>query len=147
MRNKFGTRQILLRSKQQAETAIQLIGNLPLDQEQPLEILIREQVKQRGTDQNSLYWKRVGDIAEQGWLQGRQYSKDVWHQYLAKYEMPEEIVTKDGEIRSKWESLPDGTQTVISTARLSKGCFADYTAIVESFGASLGVRFQEKSYG
>lgn len=144
MRNKFGTRQILLRSKQQAETAIQLISNLPLDQDQPLEILIREQVKQRGIDQNGLYFRRVRDIAEQGWFEGRQYSTDVWHQYLAKYEMPEEIVTKDGEVRSKWESLPDGTQAVISTTRLSKGCFAEYAAIVEAFGASLGVRFSAR---
>lgn len=147
MRQKFQTRQFLLRSESQVNGLICVLKNIPLDAANPLEAIIREQVKQRGPDQNSLYWKRVGDIAEQGWLEGRQYSKDVWHQYLAKYEMPEEITTKDGEIRSKWESLPDGTRTVISTTRLSKGCFAEYTAIVEAFGASLGVRFQEKSYG
>lgn len=141
MRPKFPTRQILLRSQQQVDTLLFLIPNLPLDAENPLEVLIREAVKQRGIDQNGLYWRRIGDIAEQAWLKGRQYSKEVWHEYLARNEMPEEIVTKDGEMRSKWEESPDGAMTVISTSRLSKGSFAEYTEAVEAFGASLGVKF------
>lgn len=147
-RTKFQTRQILLRSQQQVDTLLFLIPNLPLDSEKPLEVLIREPVKQRGVDQNGLYFKRVGEIAEQAWLKGRQYSKDVWHVYLCQYEMQEEIETKDGERRSKWVDMPDGGRTVISTTQLSKACFAEFTAIVEAFGASLGVRFNVRGdYG
>lgn len=119
---------------------------MPLDATKPLEVIIREQVKQRGIDQNGLYWKRVNEIAEQGWFQGRKYSKDVWHVYLGKYEMPEKVETKDGVECSKWVDLPGGEQTVISTALLSKRCFAEYTDIVEAFGAGLGVHFYVRDY-
>lgn len=146
-RNKFQTRQFLLRSQQQVEAVIALVGNLPIESNFPLEVVLREPVKARGLDQNGLYWKRVGEIAEQGWLEGRQYSKDIWHQFLAKYEMPEEVEIKDGSKRSKWESMPDGTQAAISTTMLSMACFAEYTTIVTAFGASLGVHFSARDYG
>lgn len=120
--------------------------NLPLDLEKPLEVIIREEVKQRGLSQNAYYWMRLGEIAEQGWFQGRLYSADVWHEYCKKYVMPEEIVTKDGEIRSKWVDSPDGSRVVISTTQLAKGCFAEYVGMVEAFGATLGVRYKEKGY-
>lgn len=123
------------------ELVVSLVSNLPTDPDRPLEVLIREQVKQRGIDQNGLYWRRLADIAEQAYFEGKRYSKDVWHIYLCKEEMPEEIVTRDGEIRSKWVELPDGSLTVISTTQLSKASFAEYTTIVEAFGAGLGVRF------
>lgn len=146
MRRAFQTRQILLRSKQQVDTLLFLIPNLPLDADRPLEVLIREQVKQRGQSQNAYYWMRLHEIAEQGWFQGRLYSADVWHEYAKKHIMPEEIITKDGEIRSKWVESPDGSRVVISTTQLAKACFAEYTEMVEAFGAGLGVRFKEKCY-
>ena len=55
--------------------------------------------------------------------------------------MPETIVTKDGETRSKWEEVPDGDAVVISTTKLERRCFAEYPTAVEAFGASLGVQF------
>ncbi len=146
MREKFKTRSILLRNKQQIDSILFLIPNLPIDPERPLEILIREEVKQRGVDANAYYWMRIGEIADQGWIEGRQYSKDVWHHYLCREEMPEEIETKDGVKRSKWVDMPDGKQTVISTTLLSKASFAEYTEIVEAFGAGLGVHFKERNY-
>ena len=146
MRPSFQTRQILLRSQQQVDTLLFLIPNLPLDADKPLEVLIREQVKQRGISQNAYYWMRLHEIAEQGWFQGRLYSADVWHEYAKKHIMPEEIITKDGEIRSKWVESPDGSRVVISTTQLAKACFAEYTEMVEAFGAGLGVRFKEKCY-
>lgn len=125
---------------------LSLIPNLPICTEKPIEVIIRDEVKKRGIDQNGLYWKRVNEIAQQGWFEGRQFSKDVWHAYLGKYEMPEKVETKDGVECSKWVDLPDGTQTVISTALLSKRCFAEYTDIVEAFGAGLGVHFLARDY-
>ena len=89
---------------------------------------------------------RLHEIAEQGWFQGRLYSADVWHEYAKKHIMPEEIITKDGEIRSKWVESPDGSRVVISATQLAKACFAEYTEMVEAFGAGLGVRYKEKGY-
>lgn len=147
MRDKFVSRSILLRSQQQVETLLHLIPNLPIDPERPLEVLVREQVRQRGLDANGYYWMRIGEIAEGGWFQGRRYSQDVWHEYAKKHILPEEIITKDGEIRSKWVESPDGSRVVISTTQLSKGTFAAFTEEVEAFGASLGVHFRAREYG
>jgi len=121
--------------------AIAAIANVPLDGERPLELLIREQVKVRGLDQNGLYWLRLGEIAEQAWMDRKQFNSDVWHEYARRKLMPETITTKTGEVRSKWFELPDGTLTVISTTQLERRCFAEYTTIVEVFGAGLGVEF------
>ncbi|MDB5822207.1 MAG: hypothetical protein JWR21_911 [Herminiimonas sp.] len=140
-RQKFTTRTITLVSAVQIDTALAVIPNLPIDAKRPLELVIREQVKVRGLDANGYYWLRLGEIAEQAWFHGRQFSKEVWHEYCRQNLMPESITTKDGEVRSKWLESPDGSPVVISTTLLERGCFAEYTTAVEAFGGSLGVMF------
>ena len=137
MREKYTTRSIILLGDPQKEIACAAIHNAPTG----LEVVIREPVKVRGLDQNGLYWLRLGEIAEQAWLGGRQYSKEVWHHYAGINLMPEQITTKDGETQSKWVEVPSGNPIVISTTQLERKCFAEYTTIVEAFGASLGVQF------
>ena len=143
-RKKFETRSILLRSAVQVDTAKALLANLPLDPDKPLEMLVREQPRARGLDQNGLYWLRLSEVAGQGWVQGKQFNADCWHEYCKRHIMPDEIVTKDGETISKWVELPDGVMTVVSTTILEKKCFADYITAVEVFGASLGVQFSAR---
>lgn len=145
VRQKFESRSILIRSSLQVHTVKCLVDNAPIDPDFPIEVVFREPVKARGLDQNGLYWKRLGEIGEQGWFEGRLFSKEVWHIYAGKHIMPEEIITRDGETRSKWIESPDGDPVVISTTKLEKGCFAKYTTMVEAFGTSLGVRFSEKA--
>lgn len=137
MSQPFATRRFILVGEAQRDAAIALLSNVPLG----LEVLIRTPVKARGLDQNGYYFMRIGELAGQAWIDGKQFSKDAWHEYAKKNIMPEEITTKDGEVRSKWEPTPDGDMSVISTTRLERGCFADYTNAVEAFGASLGVMF------
>ena len=136
-REKFKTRSITLTGDQQREIARAAILNAP----DGVEVVIRDPVKARGLDANGYYWLRLGEIAEQAWLVGRQYSKEVWHHYAGQNLMPEQVTTKDGEVRSKWIEVPSGDPIVISTTRLERRCFADYTTAVEAFGASLGVQF------
>lgn len=136
-REKYRTRSIILLSEQQKEIACAAIRNAP----EGIECLLREPVKARGLDANGYYWLRLGEIAEQAWLGGRQYSKEVWHHYCGQNIMPEQVTTKDGEIRSKWVEVPSGEPIVISTTQLERRCFAEYTTAVEAFGASLGVQF------
>lgn len=136
-RDKYRTRSIILLSEQQKEIACAAIRNAPAG----VECLIREPVKARGLDANGYYWLRLGEIAEQAWLGGRQYSKEVWHHYCGQNIMPEQVVIKDGEIRSKWVEVPSGDPIVISTTQLERRFFAEYTTAVEAFGASLGVQF------
>jgi len=143
-RQKFLTRSILLRSDVQVYTVNALIKQVPLDPDKPIEVLIREQPRQRGLDQNGLYHLRLDEIEAQGWFHGKQFAHELWHIYCGKKIMPEIITTKDGEERSKWIELPDGELTVISTTQLEKKCFADYTTAVEAFGADLGVHFSAR---
>jgi hypothetical protein len=136
-RPKFTTRSIILIGDQQKQLAKAAIDNAPNE----IEVVMREVVKVRGLDQNGLYWKRLGEIAEQAWLQGRQFDADTWHYYCGRTVMPEEVTIKDGRTVSKWVEAPDGSIRVISTTLLEKGCFAAYTNAVEAFGANLGVHF------
>ncbi len=140
-RNPIAKITVLIRSEQQKELLVSKISNLPVDSERPIQIVISEQTKARGLNQNGLMWKRIGEIAEQGWINNRQYDKDCWHEYLGKNEMPEEVELKDGTICSKWVEQIDGSMKVISTTLLSARCFAEYVTIIEAFGCSLGVMF------
>ncbi len=139
----FKTRTIRLVGETQRETAIAMLNNLPLDAEHPLEIVAREEVKARGLDANGLYWLRLTEIADQAWFNKRQFSKEVWHEFARQNLMPEQIVTKDGEVKSKWVEMPSGSSVVISTTLLERKCFSDYIEAVTAFGAGLGVMFSE----
>jgi hypothetical protein len=149
MRDKFTTRLIYLANGQVQQHLIKLIVNLPIDAENPLEIVIREKQVRRGLDANARMW--VGplkDIAEQAWVDGRQFSAEVWHDYFKKEFLPEtndpelhELVT-DQENWKKWDYAPDGERVLVgTTTKLSKKGFARYVMQVEAFGANLGVMF------
>lgn len=146
-RNPIAKMTFLIRSDQQKEVLASKISNLPVDSERPIQIVISEQTKARGLDQNGLMWKRIGEISSQGWINKRQYSKECWHKYLKDNEMPEEVELKDGTICSKWVEQIDGSMKVISTTLLSARCFAEYVTIIEAFGSSLGVLFSANPRG
>ena len=141
MRDKFMPRTVYLKTGVQQQHLISLIANLPLDEENPLQVDVHDMVVGRGLDANRYYQKRIGEIAEQAWIDGKQFAHEVWHDYAKRVWMPEEITTKDGTVRSKWTEAPDGKLTVISTTLLERKCFAEYTTKVESEGAALGVQF------
>ena len=140
-RNPIAKMIFLIRYERDRELLSNKIGNLPLDEENPIQIAISEKTKSRGLDQNGLMWKRIGEISSQGWINKRQYSKECWHKYLKDNEMPEEVELKDGTICSKWIEQIDGSREVISTTELSARFFAKYITIIEAFGAGLGVMF------
>lgn len=140
-RNPIAKMIFLIRYERDRELLSNKIGNLPLDEENPIQIAISEKTKSRGLDQNGLMWKRIGEISSQGWINKRQYSKECWHKYLKDNEMPEEVELKDGTICSKWIEQIDGSMETISTTELSARFFSKYITIIEAFGAGLGVLF------
>ncbi|WP_297479822.1 recombination protein NinB [Ferrovum sp.] len=91
MRDKFQARKFLLRGPDQVRALVALISNLPIVPDKPLEVLIREEAKERKLTKNALYWVLLSELAEQAWLHGRQYSKDVWHEFCKKELMPNMI--------------------------------------------------------
>lgn len=144
MRQKFPTRQILLRGDTQLAIVMALLPNLPLDEQEPLEVLIREPVKARGMDQNALMWVGpLADIAAQAWVQGRQFSAEVWHEHFKREHLPEEFdaeLTKEGY--RKWDYTPAGERVLIgSTTHLTKRGFSQYLEQIEADGAGMGVQF------
>lgn len=143
-RQKFPTRQILLRTPVQQATVLSLLNSLPLDDANPLEVIVREPVKTRGLDANALMWVGpLADIAEQAYVGGRTYTPEIWHEffkseYLPKSHDPE--YTKDGYI--KWDFTPGGERVLIgSTTQLTKRGFAEYLEQVMAYGANLGVQY------
>lgn len=140
-RNAIEKTIILLRSDQQKQLACSKINNLPIDEDKPIQITISEQVKKRGLTQNAYYWLRLGEISAQAWSNGRQYDSDIWHEYAKRNIMPDDVEIKTGEKVSKYIDSPDGNAVIISTTQLTKKQFAEYTEMVEAFGASLGVMF------
>lgn len=144
MRPKFQTRQVFLRTEQQRDLVAALLPNLPLDEENPLEVIIREPVKARGLDANALMWVGpLADIAAQAWVQGRQFSAEVWHEHFKREHLPEEFdpeLTKDGY--RKWDYTPTGERVLIgSTTQLTKRGFSLYLEQIEADGAGMGVQF------
>jgi hypothetical protein len=69
------------------------------DAGKPLAVSISEAKSKRSTDQNRRYWSLITEIADQAWVDGKQFSKDAWHELLArKFGVCNEITLPDGEI-------------------------------------------------
>lgn len=104
------------------------------DSRKPLRVIITQDEKKRNTEQNRYYWGPVlTTIAEQAWVEGRQYSKDVWHEFFARrFGVCEDVILPDGEIVSRRKSTTD----------MGVGEFSAYTQAVQAYAATeLGVEF------
>ena len=140
-RNPIAKIIVLIRSELQKELLTSKIANLPVDEDNPIQIVISEQTKARGLDANAYYWLRLGEVSAQAWSAGRQYQSDIWHEYCKRNIMSDIVEIKSGDMVSKYMDSPDGNAVIISTTQLSKKQFAEYTEAVEAFGCSLGVMF------
>lgn len=150
----FATRTFLLVGADQRARLMALIENLPIDAAKPLEVVIREEKKKRSPDQNSLYWAGpLRDIAEQAWVDGRQYSAEVFHEYFKREFLPDpdHVDCDDSHIKdgyAKWATTPGGERVLVgSTTGLTVRGMAAYLEQVYAYGASLGVQFSERGHG
>lgn len=94
----------------------------------PLAVMVAEHKAKRSGQQNRFYWgAALRTIAENAWVDGKQYSENAWHEYLA------------GKFIG-YEDMPGGGKTPISTASLSVDEFSLYLERVMHYAASeLGV--------
>lgn len=147
MTDKFKQRIIKLIGEPQRATAQSMIANLPLGMN--IEIVARETPKARGQDANSAMWAGIlKDIAEQVWLNNRQYSTEIWHEYFKAEYLPElddaelERLVKDPLNYKKWDYNPKGERILIgSSTQLTPYGFKQYTLQIEAFGGNNGVLF------
>lgn len=149
IRSKFTTRTIRVIGQQQIALAMALLPNLPIDPEAPVEIVIREENKVRGLDANSRMWAgQLNDIEKQAWVNGRQFSAEVWHEHFKRQYLPEDNDPDLAELAKegyrKWDYDPAGNRVVVgSTTQLTRKGFAIYLQQVEADGADMGVQFHE----
>ncbi|WP_407280590.1 recombination protein NinB [Aromatoleum evansii] len=132
-------REFVLRAPDSAKALVAFLkqnAGAAVDSGRPLRVIVTDDEKKRNSEQNKRLWKAVYEqIAAQAWVNGRQFSKDVWHEWFADKHMPKtEFVMPDGEIRSRRKS----------TAELTVSEFSEYMNTVEAEAATeLGVIFHE----
>lgn len=100
----------------------------------PLRVLVTSEEQKRNSDSNRYYWGCVlRCISEQAWVDGKQFDKDVWHEYYArKFGICEEVTLPNGELVTRRKS----------TADMTVGEFSTYINQVQANAASeLGVEF------
>lgn len=107
-----------------------------IDRGTPLRIIITSEQQKRTPEQNRFYFGVVlKTIAEQAWIEGTQYSADVWHEHLAEKFCPRvEFLLPYGEVRTRRKS----------TTEMTVKEFSDYVTTVQAHaGTELGVSFDE----
>lgn len=78
------------------------------DAGKPLAVSITEAKSKRSTSQNARYWALVTEIADQAWIDGKQFSKEAWHELLARqFGVCKEVTLPTGEIVLVRESTGD----------------------------------------
>lgn len=107
----------------------------------PLRLIITTEEAKRNAEQNKYYWKAViTQIAKQVWIEGKQFSKEAWHEMAArKFGACKDVELPNGEIVIKR----------LSTTEMGVREFAHYIEEVMAWAASeLGVIFyvQEGRY-
>lgn len=141
----FTARRFLVSDAAIRDRAAAALANMPVDPLRPLEVVLREQVKQRKLDQQALMFAGpIRDIAEQAWLDGRQYSAEIWHSYFKVQFLPEEY---DPELclegYMKWDYDPAGERVLVgSTKQLTVKGMSEHIEQIHVFGAELGVVFR-----
>lgn len=94
----------------------------------PLAVTVDEYRAKRTNEQNRRYWSLLNEIAEQVSLNGKWFSRDVWHEHVKGLYAPK----TDG---------PAGL-IPISTTQMSVEQFAQYMTQIESYATQeLGVEF------
>ena len=104
-----------------------------IEQQSPLRVIVTNEERPRTYEQNKRYWQILTIIAEQAWVNGQQFKKEVWHEFFAKTYLPmKEFVLPDGEIILRRTS----------TSELGVKAFTQYMNEVEYYASmELGVEF------
>jgi len=114
------------------KAAWDLVQGLMRDTGSGYELVLRPLKSKRSIDQNKRYWKLLMELADVAWIDGRQYSKEAWHEHLRR-----EFIG--------CEDLPGGGVIGISTTTLSVQEFGDYMIRIEAWAAGEGWPLMEEA--
>ena len=124
-----------LRSPEIRSRVCQLVADLPVDQDKPLVIEIKEMT--RSLAQNSMLWACLTDIAEQVVWHGRKLAKEDWKHVLSAALYQQDVVPN-----------LNGNGFVVlgkSTSKMTVREMRDLIELAQSFGAEQGVKFGDES--
>lgn len=124
-----------LRSEEIRDRACQLVAILPVDQDKPLVVEIKEMT--RSLAQNAMMWACLTDIANQVVWHGRKLSKEDWKHVLSAALYQQDVVPNI-----------DGNGFVVlgkSTSKMTVREMRDLIELAQSFGAQHVVRFGDES--
>ncbi|MDE3023609.1 MAG: recombination protein NinB, partial [Pseudomonadota bacterium] len=105
-----------------------------MERGEPIRLIATTDERKRNAEQNRFLWGVVyRDIAEQAWVDGKQYGKDIWHEYFSRmFGVCDEVVLPDGEIIARRKS----------TTQMTVGEFAEFLTKIQAYAANqLGVSF------
>lgn len=96
-------REFMLRGPSQWQAFKAFVGanaKAAADIGKPLRLIVTVDEAKRNVQQNRFYWGAViTPIAEQAWVDGRQFDKDTWHEYFGRlYGVCEDVTLPDGEV-------------------------------------------------
>lgn len=110
--------------------AISIIGQLPVDSEHPLRIVIDED--KRSLAQNRMMWAVLNDIAKQVNWNGERLTAEEW----------KHLITANLHGQKCLKGINGGLVFMgLSTRKMNKKEFADVVTCAEQFGAENGVKF------
>ena len=124
-----------LRSPDIRTRASQLVADLPVDQDKPLVLDIKEMT--RSLAQNSMLWACLTDIAEQVVWHGRKLAKEDWKHVLSAALYQQDVVPN-----------LNGDGFVVlgkSTSKMTVREMRDLIELAQAFGAEQGVKFGDES--
>jgi hypothetical protein len=104
-----------------------------IERNTPLRIIVTNDAKPRSTEQNARYWALLTTVADNAWINGQRFSKEVWHEHYARLYLPlNEVILPSGEI----------VLVRSTTTRLKVPEFANYMTQIEANAVTeLGVEF------
>lgn len=127
-------RTIVLRGETERDRACAVIHGLPFDPKHPWEIVVRKHKKKRTLEQNKRYHAVCSEIAEQLYVDGRQYDTDTLKEFFKRM-----------FIGSTEGTMPDGhtVQYGISTTTLDVGAFANFMTQIDVWASNHAIIFEE----
>jgi hypothetical protein len=115
-----------------------------------MQIVIEPFKKPRTGGQNRYLWSALmNDFEVQGFFDGRQFNKKIWHHHLKILNLPEpgdEGYSEDvGPKYTKWVELPNGEMMLNgSTTELTVTGFGKYMEKCYALGSEMGIRFSAR---
>lgn len=140
-------RTFVIREQANAETlALFLAGNWRsmAERGEPMQVTCSIYRASRTNDQLAAMWAGIiQPLADQAWIGGRQYSAEVWHEWLKRETIPAMAAdqTEPGQWvkngSTLWRYMPDGSREFCgSTGMLTRAGMSEYMQRIEAYAVS-----------